>query len=54
MLNNSELIAMVKEITVAKLSVSTTEAYNDTGKFAAEFMEQIYNKLSELNQKESK
>lgn len=54
MVDNSVLLGYVKDITVAKLSVDTHFACDESGKETAEFMQQIYDKLSELNKKEAK
>lgn len=44
-LSNIEILNMVKEITIARLSGDS----NPTGDKTAEFMQAIYNKLVELN-----
>ena len=54
MVDNSVLLGYVKEITVAKLSSSDKMATQDYGKQVAEFMQEIYDKLSELNKSEAK
>lgn len=50
-LSQSQIIAAVKEITISKLATSDAQANQATGKNAAEFMQQIYDKLVELNEK---
>lgn len=52
MLSNSALIEKTVEITVAKMSSTNTAPNEDGGKKVAEFMQVIYDKLSELNSKE--
>lgn len=48
-MDNSVLIGYVKDITVAKMQSSNLSANKESGKDIAEFMQQIYDKLSELN-----
>ena len=54
MLNNTEIINMAKEITIAKVSASDISANRANGAAAADFMQQIYNKLVELNNSSDK
>ena len=49
MLSNYHLIKMTVEITTAKLSNSSVSATKDGGTYVADFMQEIYNKLAELN-----
>lgn len=51
-LQNTEIIEMVKDITVAKMSNTNTPPSKDGGEKIAEFMQAIYDKLAELNSKE--
>ena len=51
-MDNSTIIAYVKEITVARLSNTTSSVNKAGGQAVAEYMEEIYNKLVELAQKE--
>lgn len=53
-MDNSTIIGYVKDITVAKLANDTHYASGDTGELTADFMQQIYDKLIELNEKKSK
>ena len=53
MLNNKALIEVTKEITIAKLSSSTITVCKEGAEDVAEFMQVIYDKLSELNKLES-
>lgn len=50
-ISNKHLIEMVKEITVAKMSNTNTPPSKDGGERVAEFMQAIYDKLVELNNK---
>lgn len=49
MLSNSSIIGMVKDITIAKLSNTDSPATKENGEKVAEFMQVIYDKISELN-----
>ncbi len=49
MTDNYELIKKTVEITVAKLANSTSPVNKNTGLATADFMQEIYNKLVELN-----
>lgn len=49
MLRNSALIDKTVEITVAKMSNSSVTPNGEIGKEVADFMQEIYNKLVELN-----
>lgn len=51
MVDNSVLLGYVKDITVAKLSSWQHAANEPNGKDVANFMQQVYDKLSELNKK---
>lgn len=51
-MRNSSLIEKTVEITIAKLSGTDSPANQTTGKITAEFMQEIYNKLVELNANE--
>lgn len=53
-MDNSVLIGYVKDITIAKLQSSNLSANENNGKDVANFMQQIYDKLSELNKEETK
>lgn len=53
MLRNHNLIEKTVEITVAKLSNSTLSVNKVGGENVAEFMQEIYNKLVELNKAET-
>lgn len=53
-MDNSVLIGYVKDITVAKLASDTHYACNETGEDVADFIQKVYDKLSELNKVESK
>ena len=50
-LGNKHIIDMVKEITVAKMSNTNTHPSKEGGEKVAEFMQAIYDKLVELNNK---
>ncbi len=50
-LGNKHIIDMVKEITIAKMSNTNTAPSKEGGEKVAEFMQVIYNKLVELNNK---
>lgn len=54
MVDNSVILGYVKEITVAKMQSWQHSANEANGKDVANFMQQIYDKLSELNKTESK
>lgn len=54
MVDNSVLLGYVKDITVAKMQSSELSACEKNGKDVANFMQQVYDKLSELNQMETK
>lgn len=49
MLSNSTLIEKTVEITVAKMGNTNVIPNKDGGKSVAAFMQEIYNKLVELN-----
>ena len=49
MFNNEHLINKTAEITVAKMSNSTSSTNAVRGQDMASFMQEIYNKLVELN-----
>ena len=51
-MRNSSLIEKTVEITIAKPSGTDAPANQATGKLTAEFMQEIYNKLVELNANE--
>nr|DAV21254.1 MAG TPA: hypothetical protein [Caudoviricetes sp.] len=51
--NNAKLIELVKDITIAKLSSNNSIASDIIGKDTAEFMQAIYDKLVELNNKDN-
>lgn len=53
MLRNSALIDKAVEITVAKMSNSSISPNGENGKAVADFMQEIYNKLVELNNNET-
>ena len=46
---NKYLIDVVRDITVAKMSNTTISPYKKGGEDVADFMQEIYNKLVELN-----
>lgn len=48
-MQNYKLIEKTVEITVAKLSNSNVSANEAGGKLVADFMQEIYNKLAELD-----
>ena len=50
-LGNKHLIEMVKDITIAKLSNTNVPPTKEGGEKVAEFMQIIYDKLVELNNK---
>lgn len=52
-MDNSVIIGYVKDITVAKMQSWVNAANEQNGKDVANFMQQIYDKLSELNKKKS-
>lgn len=47
--NNKYLLEMVRDITIAKLSNSNISICKEGGQNVADFMQEIYNKLIELN-----
>ena len=49
MYSNDRLIEKTVEITVAKMSNSSVTPNEENGKAVADFMQEIYNKLVELN-----
>lgn len=51
MVDNSVLLGYVKDITVAKMQSWEHSACEKNGKDVADFMQQIYDKLCELNKK---
>lgn len=53
MTRNQDLINKTVEITVAKLSNYNASANKDGGERVAEFMQEIYNKLVALSEKEN-
>ena len=53
-MSNSTIIEFVKEITIAKLSSSDLSATAKSGQDTAQFMQIVYDKLSELNNVEAK
>ncbi len=52
MMKNNDIIEMAKEITIAKLSNSSLTINKTGGENVAEFMNEIYKKLVELNTNE--
>ena len=52
MFRNERLIEKTVEITVAKLSSTVSPTNAESGKNIANFMQEIYNKLVELNNDE--
>lgn len=50
-LSNKHLIEMVKEITIAKMSNTNIPPTEEGGEKVAEFMQIVYDKLVELNNK---
>ena len=50
---NSHIIDAVKEITVARMENTTMTPNADGGKNVADYMQAIYDKLVELNDKEN-
>lgn len=52
MFRNDHLIEKTVEITVAKLSNTSTPTNESNGKNVAEFMQEIYDKLVELNKED--
>lgn len=52
MFSNNDLIKMAVNLTTAKLSNSDVRADATEGIHTAEFMQKVYDKLSELNKKE--
>ena len=53
MFSNDDLIKMTVDLTTAKLSNSTVSANEAGGEHVAEFIQKLYDKLAELNLKES-
>ena len=53
MVDNSIILGYVKEITVAKMQSCQTLANEENGKNVADFMQQVYDKLCELNEENS-
>lgn len=53
MVDNSVILGYVKEITVAKMNSCNHPVNEANGKNVADFMQQVYNKLCELNEKNS-
>lgn len=53
MLDNSVIIGYVKDITVAKMQSWQNSACEKNDKDVADFMQQIYDKLCELNEKKN-
>lgn len=51
-MRNSALIEKAVEITVAKISNNSGPVNSESGKCTADFMQEIYNKLVELNKNE--
>lgn len=54
MVDNSVLLGYVKDITIAKMASDTHYACDKSGEDVANFMQKIYDKLSELNKAETK
>jgi hypothetical protein len=52
-MTNPHIIEITKEITIAKLSSSSLTLNNESGAAVANFMQQIYDKITELNDKDS-
>lgn len=52
-MDNRLLIEKTVEITIAKISANTTITGRDSGKKVADFMQEIYDKLVELDKKAS-
>ena len=53
MVDNSVILGYVKEITVAKMNSCNHPVNEANGKNVADFMQQVYDKLFELNEKNS-
>ncbi len=53
MVDNSVLLEYVKEITVAKMQSWDHSASEANGKAVANFMQQVYDKLCELNEEKN-
>lgn len=53
-IDNSVLLEYVKDITVAKLQSWPHAANDQNGKDVAKFMQNVYDKLSELNEQKTK
>lgn len=51
MVDNSVILGYVKDITVAKMNSCDHPANEANGKNVADFMQQVYDKLCELNEK---
>lgn len=51
-MDNSEILELVVELTAAKMSNTTLSPCKETGQNVAEFMEVLYDKLTELNGKD--
>ena len=51
-MRNSALIEKTVEITVARMSNTNMAVNSESGKYTAEFMQEIYNKLVELDANE--
>lgn len=47
--NQLLFLKMAKEITIAKAQSSTAQAYKESGTQTAEFLEEIYKKLCEID-----
>lgn len=52
-MDNSTIISYVKDITIAKMNSCNHPANETNGKDVADFMQQVYDKLCELNEKNS-
>lgn len=52
-MDNSVIIGYVKDITVAKMQSWNHSANEANGKDVADFMQQVYDKLCELNGKKN-
>jgi hypothetical protein len=53
MLKNYTIIEMTKDITIAKLNNITLTPNKESGKSVADFMQVIYDKIVELNEKDA-
>lgn len=49
-LSNAQIIEIVRDITVARISNDTNNATAFTGKLTAEYMQAVYDKLKDLNE----